>query len=330
MGDFMESKRVFLTGASGCIGHYLAELLIQQTDYELYLLVRNPDKLKFNYQARTGINLLKGDLRYIERYTSLLKNMDAAVLIATAWGGVQETFDVNVSKTVRLVQLLNPEICEQVIYFSTASILDHKNKLLKEATQLGTEYIRSKYDAKQRLNKLKQSPPITTLYPTLVLGGDPDKPYSHLSSGLPEIVKWLNVIRWFKADGSFHFIHAYDIAQIVFCLLKNTPEPGQNREFVLGNSPLTANQAVAEACQYFQKKIGFQISLSPDLAELIINLLGLIGVKIQLAPWDRFCMTYRHFTYESAVNPTTFGLDPYCSTLTDALRIAGITSDRAK
>ncbi|MFM7577798.1 MAG: NAD(P)-dependent oxidoreductase, partial [Microcystaceae cyanobacterium] len=36
------SKRLFITGISGCIGHYLADLLIEQTDYELFLLVRNP------------------------------------------------------------------------------------------------------------------------------------------------------------------------------------------------------------------------------------------------------------------------------------------------
>jgi nucleoside-diphosphate-sugar epimerase len=55
-------KRIFITGASGCIGHYMTEALIQNTNHELYLLVRNPDKLKFDYQARPGIHLLVGDM----------------------------------------------------------------------------------------------------------------------------------------------------------------------------------------------------------------------------------------------------------------------------
>ncbi|MDE5120331.1 MAG: SDR family oxidoreductase, partial [Trichodesmium sp. St19_bin1] len=42
----MSHKRIFITGASGCIGHYIVEFLIQNTHHELYLLVRNPDKLK--------------------------------------------------------------------------------------------------------------------------------------------------------------------------------------------------------------------------------------------------------------------------------------------
>ncbi|HEY9703288.1 MAG TPA: NAD-dependent epimerase/dehydratase family protein, partial [Allocoleopsis sp.] len=54
-------KRIFITGASGCIGHYICENLIQNTDYDLYLLVRNPQKLKFNYEFRPGVTILEGD-----------------------------------------------------------------------------------------------------------------------------------------------------------------------------------------------------------------------------------------------------------------------------
>ncbi len=58
-------KRIFITGASGCIGHYIVENLINQTDHELYLFVRNPDKLQFDWQNCPRIKLLTGDLRDI-------------------------------------------------------------------------------------------------------------------------------------------------------------------------------------------------------------------------------------------------------------------------
>ncbi|XTZ12966.1 MAG: SDR family oxidoreductase, partial [cyanobacterium endosymbiont of Rhopalodia inflata] len=48
-------KRIFLTGASGCIGHYMTEALIQETAHELFLLVRNPEKLQVDYKARPNI-----------------------------------------------------------------------------------------------------------------------------------------------------------------------------------------------------------------------------------------------------------------------------------
>ena len=66
--------------------------------------------------------------------------------------------------------------CEQVIYLSTASVLNNENKPLKEAGEIGTDYIRSKYDCLHQIEKLAIFPKITTVFPTLVLGGDDKKP----------------------------------------------------------------------------------------------------------------------------------------------------------
>lgn len=324
----MNPKRIFLTGASGCIGHYITEVLLEQTNHELFLLVRNPDKLGFDWQNCPGITIIHADLREIDQFRDLLKTIDVAILAATAWGGPKEVFDINVVKTIRLLELLDPINCEQVIYFSTASILDCHNQLLKEAGQLGTDYIRSKYDCLRRLAKLAIAPQITTLFPTLVLGGDANKPYSHLSSGIPDVVKWIDMIRWFKADGSFHFIHGRDIGQVVAYLVNHPPtenssfqpEKLSRNRLVLGNAPITVNQAVEEVCAYFNKKIYFRVPLSIWLANLFIALF-----RIQMASWDRFCLNYRHFTYQDPISPETFGLPTYCPTLTDVLKISGIS-----
>ncbi|MBE9179774.1 NAD(P)-dependent oxidoreductase [Oculatella sp. LEGE 06141] len=320
----MNSKRILVTGASGCIGHYIVDALIHQTDYELFLLVRDPAKLRIDYNARPGVTLLQADLRNIDYFAKLLKTIDCAVLTAAAWGGTQESFDINVAKTVRLMNLLDPNSCEQVIYFSTASILGRDNQPLKQAGQIGTDYIKSKYICYQQLSKLAIAPRITTLLPTLVFGGDGQKPYSHLSGGLSDVTKWVNLVRFFKADGSFHFIHAQDIAQVVVHLAQYPPEPGQPRQMILGNSAITVNQAVAEVCAYFNKRIYFRVPLSLQLANLFIALF-----RIQMAAWDRFCLTYRHFTYQNPVNPASFGLPCYSPTVADLFKVSGIPSQRS-
>lgn len=310
-------KRILITGSSGCIGHYIAELLIKQTDDELFLLVRNPEKLGFDYNARPGIHIIEGDLRNVEQYQDILPSINIAILVATAWGGTEVTFDVNVNKTLQLIQTLNPEICEQIIYFSTASILNQNNELLKEAGEIGTDYIRSKYECLEKLLAISDSlPPLRVVFPTLVLGGDKNKPYSHLTSGIPDVVKWINLIRWFQADASFHFIHSADIAQVIYYLVNHPPSSNQPEKIVLGNSAITLNQAVEEACQYFNKPIYFRINLSLTLANFFIKIF-----KIQMADWDRFCLNYRHFTYQYSVNPATYNLPVYCGTFTEALKI---------
>jgi nucleoside-diphosphate-sugar epimerase len=319
----MTAKRIFITGASGCIGHYIADALIRETTHDLFLFVRNPQKLKFDYNARPGVTVIQGDMHDIEQVGRLLKTMDSAILAATSWGGAIETQDINVVKTIRLMNLLDPDICEQIIYFSTASILGRDNQPLKEAGEIGTDYIKSKYQCHQQLAKLAIAPKITTLFPTLVFGGDDQKPYSHISAGIADIVKWMNLIRFFKADGSFHFLHAKDIAQVVLCFLEHPPELDDPHEFVLGNPALTADQAIAEICAYLKKSILFQIPLSIRWANFFIKVF-----RIQMAAWDRFCIEYRHFTYAYPVSPNSFGLTGYCPTVKDLLRISGIPAGR--
>ncbi|ARV57363.1 epimerase [Nostocales cyanobacterium HT-58-2] len=314
----MSQKRILVTGASGCIGHYISEALIQETEHELYLLVRNPKKLQIDTEARSGVTVLQGDMRDIKQFADLLKTIDIAVLTATAWGG-EETFDINVHKTHELLNLLDPDRCEQVIYFSTASVLDRNNQPLKEAGELGTDYIRSKYDCLHKISELAIAPKVSIVFPTLVLGGDRNKPYSHITSGIPEVTKYVNLIRYLKADGSFHFIHGRDIATVVRHLIEHPPQEDDTRSFVLGQKRLTVNQAVEEVCAYLGKKIYFRIPLSLSLANLIIVLF-----RIQMAAWDRFSMNYRHFTYKNVVNPGSLGLPNYCATMSDVLKISGV------
>jgi nucleoside-diphosphate-sugar epimerase len=322
--DTTTPHRIFITGASGCIGHYITEALIQATHHELFLLVRDPAKLKLDLEARPGIHVIPGDLYDIEDHRDLLGTIDTAILIATAWGGEQRAYDINVTKTLQLMELLDAQRCQQVIYFSTASILGRDNQPLPQAGQVGTGYIRSKYICHQRIPQLAIAPKVTTLFPTLVFGGDGQKPYSQISAGLPEVLKWMKVIRFLSADGSFHITHAQDIAQVVAHLVDHPPPPGEPREWVLGNDPLTANQAIAQICRYLNQRIYFRIPLSIQLANLLIRVF-----RIQMEAWDRFCLNYRHFVYQRPMNPSRIGRPHSCTSIDDLLAISGIPRDRA-
>lgn len=319
-------KRIFITGASGCIGHYIVESLIKHTDHQLYLLVRNPDKLQFEWENCDRITVLTGNLRNIQEHSELLlKEINIAILAATSWGGAIEAYDINVVKTLALLKMLNPNICEQVLYFSTASVLDRNNQLLPEANQFGTDYIRTKYQCLSGLSKLEIADRITVLFPTLVFGGDPTKPYSHLTSGLPEVIKWIDLIRCFKVDGSFHFVHGQDIAQIVTYLIQNPQavtiedETQTIKYLVLGNQKITANDAIAQICQYFNKRLYFRIPLYIWLINIFVKLF-----RIQMDSWSYFSLNYRHFTHQKTITPASFGLTNYCSTIGDVLKISGL------
>ncbi len=319
--------RILVTGASGCVGHYVSETLIQNTDHELFLFVRNPAKLTVDIAARPGIHVIAADMMEIEQQAELLKTINVAVLTAAGWGG-QEAFDINYTKTHILFDLLDPKVCEQVIYFSTASVLDRSGQLLAEAGTIGTDYIMSKHQCLDKLTKAANAPDkndsiapkITTVFPTLVLGGDETKPYSFLSADLPIVTKYVGLLQFFTADMSFNFIHAKDIAEVIRHLIAH-PEISDkfNRRIVLGNKVISGDDGIKEICGYFGKKSLFQIDLSNTIANFFIKVF-----KIQMAEWDRFCLNYRHLSHANAVNPATFGLTNYAPTISDIFRLRGI------
>lgn len=319
--------RILVTGASGCVGHYISETLIQNTDHELFLFVRNPAKLRVDIAVRPGIHVITADMMDIESQADLLKTIEVAVLTAAGWGG-QEAFDINYTKTHILFDILDPQVCQQVIYFSTQSVLDRHNQLLPAAGKIGTDYIMSKYQCLDKLTQARNAPDgaqhiaakITTVFPTLVFGGDDTKPYSFLSADLTNISKYAGLLQWFTADGSFHFVHGKDIAEVVRHLIAH-PEIADkfDRRIVLGNKLVTADAGIKEICAYFGKKSPFQIPLSIAIANFFIKIF-----KIQMAEWDRFCLDYRHFSSTNPVSPATFGLDSYAPTITDVFRTRGL------
>ncbi|MBX2866217.1 MAG: NAD(P)-dependent oxidoreductase [Leptolyngbyaceae cyanobacterium MAG.088] len=318
-------QRIFITGASGCIGHYVIESLLENSNHELFLLLRNPEKLQLDIANQPRVHVLQGDIRGIDRFSELLGTMDSAILIATSWGGAPAIYDINVTGNLRLMELLDPERIQQVLYFSTASILDRQNKPLKEAGQVSFDYIRSKYQCHQKLRNLAVFPKITTLFPTLVFGGDTNKPYSHISSGLAEVTKWIDLIRFFRADGTLHFIHAKDVATVVTYLVDHAPKSGDSRELVLGNPALSVDDAVAAVSHYLGRSIYFQIPLYERLVDFFIKVFN-----IRMEDWDRFCLKYRHFTYQNPLTPSNFGITTYCATVAELFQATGIESKQRK
>jgi nucleoside-diphosphate-sugar epimerase len=302
-------RRILITGASGCIGHYLSETFIQHTDDELFLVLRDPQKLSVPINSRPGLHIVQADLRNLEPLRDLLVTIHCAVLVATGWGDP----DLDITKTLELIQTLNPQVCQQVVYFSTASILGRDEQVLPEAKSLGTEYVKAKAICYEKLLAMELAFPVFTVFPTLVVGGDSHKPYSHFASGLPEVLKWAGIIRFLKLEGSFHIIHAQDIATVVRQLVQH-PELAPSQKLVLGNAVMTANEAIATLCTFANKRIYFQLDLKPWLVNVLIRLFN-----IQMGAWDYFCLSYRHFQYANPVNPKTFNQPVYCPTFKDVL-----------
>jgi nucleoside-diphosphate-sugar epimerase len=297
---------IFITGISGCVGHYLFDRLAKNPDYHLFFLVRNPEKLKFDYQAYPNITIIKDSLRKIEKYSDILKEMDYLIHLAAGWGGSE----VNYEYTSALFNFLDPDRCQKIIYFSTASILDSNNQPLESLDKIGTPYIRGKYLFYKKLPELKMYPRTTTLFLTWILGGNSRHPFSHAAQGIKKSLKWLWLLRFLKVDLNFHYIHAQDVALITEYFLKNEIK---EKSLVLGNPAISVSQFIEELCRYSNQKIPFKVNLS---LPFIRKAAGLLGKR--LSDWDKFCLERTDFMH-NVVDTSTFGINSNHRTVQEAL-----------
>ena len=322
--------RILITGAAGCVGQYTAEHLYRHSDAHLLLLLRDPSKLKALPANDLRITLLVGDLRDLEPHAAAIASATRVIHTATAWGDPERAYQVNVVAVKRLLQLLDPQRIEQIIYFSTASILDRQLRLLPEAMPYGTEYIQTKAQCLQDLEVHPLADRIVAVFPTLVFGGrvvpgDPH-PTSYLTAGVKEAIPWLWLAKWLRTDANFHFIHAADIATVCAHLAVTphgpNPESGQGavRRLVLGQAPISINRTVATLVRW---RRGWYPPLGLDLRGWLIE--GLIKLlRIEVNAWDRFSIRQRHFVHEPVSPPERFGLTSYAPTLEAVLEKAGV------
>ena len=147
------AARILITGASGCVGQHIAEQLLRETDAQLLLWLRDPAKLTAVPPDHPRITLLVGDLRDPEPHRAAIASATRIIHTATAWGDPERAQQVNVVAVKQMLAATNPALLKQVVYFSTASILNRDLELLPEAMAYGTEYIQTKALCLQQLEQ---------------------------------------------------------------------------------------------------------------------------------------------------------------------------------
>ena len=312
------------------MGQHIAAQLYRETDAELLLLLRDPAKLTAVPAGDPRITLLVADLRDLTAHAGAIATATRVIHTATAWGDPVRAQQVNVEAVKQLLAFTSPEWLEQVIYFSTASVLDRQLQLLPEAHSEGTEYIQTKALCLQQLESHALAAKIVAVFPTLVFGGRVDGqgpfPTSYLTAGLGEACRWLWLAKWLRADASFHFIHAADIARVCVHLATHphqaNPEPGQGqlRRLVLGQPAIGVNDTVTQLCQWrrsWRPPLG--LDLRGWLIEALIKLL-----RIEVNAWDRFSIRQRHFVHDPVSPPERFGLVSHAPTLAAVFETAGL------
>lgn len=307
----MTANKIFITGATGVVGHYLLNRLLPTASDHYHLLVRSPDKFPQHYQQHPNVSIHQGALDTIEQHKTIIEDCDKLIHIATAWHDDDYATFINVEKSLELMHIASSGACQKIIYFSTASILNQQNQPNPIALDIGPMYVKSKYQAHQFINQSTTLAPVTTVFPTLVMGGSDNIPYSHISGGLKDFHRYISLLRFFSLNGSFHFIHCQDIAEMVDYLLDNDTDQA---EYVLGQPRIQAKQVIREITRACGKRSYPQI---PFNTHVLLKLAKILRIKID--PWGEYCAKTADL-YHRATNPSHFGRTNHFPTIFDASR----------
>lgn len=311
---------ILVTGATGCVGTYLVQRLLQTGDSDLLLVVRNPAALPQDVRQNPRVTVHRADFADPGLEWPDLSGVKAAILVATAWGGADAARvirDANLALSDRLIAAG----CGRILYFSTASVLDRNLDMLDVARDHGTEYIRGKHALTEAMETRADRAEVIGIFPTLVVGGAEDgpAPLSHFARLMHQLRRWVWLVRFLQLDAKLHIVHAADIATVVAHLAQAAPgAPGVQR-LVLGNPANSVDDLVRGFAAYLGLRRWPLITLTPGLAELVIRVF-----RIQLSPWDRYCMEHPDQSYPQAVGPAQYQLPVVMPDLAAGLRSVGV------
>lgn len=311
--------RVFITGGSGCVGHYLVREFLADPNTEIVLLLRTPEKLTLPENAGDRVTILQGDLTDGAGLLQGQGRFDLGVLAATAWGGPR-TFDITVDANLALADQLIADGCDRIIYFATASVMSRDLQLIEEARDHGTAYIRAKHKLVSTIETRADAARIIGFFPTVIFGGGEapvNAPRSHLVRMLFENKRWLPLLRRLSANGRLHLIHPADIARLTVHYA--TEETGETpARIVLGNAPNTVDELIAAVATATGRRHRPLFRVTEQRVEFVAKLL-----RLKMTPWDFYNARNTDQSYPSAVKPSDFGLPMEMTDIHAGLRAVG-------
>jgi UDP-glucose 4-epimerase len=208
----MDGKmRIFLTGGTGFIGHFVAKEFLDR-GYSLAILARNPNKIPS--LARHGnVKMIHAGLLDSGAIKKGLEGCEACVHIALGWGETPLAMLANdTTATVQLLELAAESGCEKFIYTSSTAAcglqdLYGATKAAGEAYALGFK--------KMKRNIIRPGYTFGHLaFPDGV--SQPDRRFFNIAKA----VKENQVVHLIKNDGT-QFIHASQLAKLYAAVLES-------------------------------------------------------------------------------------------------------------
>jgi len=244
--------RIFLTGGTGFIGHFVAKECLER-GHSLRILARNPGKIP-SLAAHENVEMLHAGLPDAAAIEKGLRGCEACVHIALGWGETPLAMLANdTAATVQLLELAAKNGCKKFIYTSSTAAFGKIRRNASEnmvcipqdlygATKAaGEAYVLGFSGANMKRNIIRPGYTFGHLaFPDGVT--QPDRRFFNIAKA----VKENRAVHLTKHDGT-QFIHASQLAKLYAAILESECEGeaffGLGTEWISWKS--IAEQAIA-------------------------------------------------------------------------------------
>lgn len=220
--------KIFLTGATGYVGCYVARLLLKE-GHTVHALCRNPEQLEIKHP-----NLIpyKGDITNQDSIEKAMRGCEQIYHLAAfakPWAKNPEIyFEMNVDAVKTILELAWEMNISKIVFTSTAGVLGpSENRAVKESDpRIGEEF--NEYEASKTIaEKLckdfvtKKNMDIVIVSPTRVYGPGPENE----SNSITKLLKLYDEGKWktIPGDGKKigNYVHVEDVAMGHLLAMKN-------------------------------------------------------------------------------------------------------------
>jgi nucleoside-diphosphate-sugar epimerase len=252
---------IFLTGANGLVGSFIARLLLSH-NYSIRALRRKNSDMSLVADIFDRIEWIEGDLSDVQLLDKVIKDTDivihAAARIAFSKKYQEEMFKTNVEGTANVVNAALKNNVKRFCHISSIAALSRKKNTesinesaVWEESSNNTRYAESKYLSELEVWRgIEEGLEAFIVNPSIVIGpGD-------WNTGSSKIFKYVFDENLFYPKGEMNFIDVRDVADIVFRLL-NSEVKGER--FILNADKIAYKDIFKLMAVRFNKKTpGFE------------------------------------------------------------------------
>lgn len=266
--------KIFVTGATGFVGHHLVEKILQEQKDIVYCFVR--DEKKFSFGDNPRIKILQGDSESIEQYTAIIQSCEIIFHIgarADFGDGAAYQRD-NIEFTNALIRIASgSKKINRFVFTSTIGAVDRMKSDSCESPLTessipnpSSDYGKSKLICEQSLRESKL--PYVILRPVLVYGPGMRR-NSHLRVFIDAVAKG-KMFSKINFPGKLSFVHVHDLVSSLL-LVSRHPKALRQTYFVSDDEPISLGnvfQTIGEVLGIHAGRLNIAFSV-PQLLRIV-------------------------------------------------------------